>query len=182
MKPTKPDFHLVFQDPGRGSASSYRLLDPDGNEVPWVNEFLDLQHMRGLSPRSLRAYGYDLLHFARWWMREAIRPLCELDDSVLLDYIRYQLDQEPKPTPQTVNHRLVVLQNLHRYHYHHGIPSKKRCLERAYSPRNPLGYGRRGVAVQVSVSKNPDAWSCLFLPNRSLGSGAAFAPFVISAL
>ena len=37
--------------------SPYRLLDEAGNEVSQVNEFLDACAARGLSRRSLRAYG-----------------------------------------------------------------------------------------------------------------------------
>jgi hypothetical protein len=36
------NFHLVFQPASRASASPYRLLDGQGSEVAWVNEFLDL--------------------------------------------------------------------------------------------------------------------------------------------
>jgi len=41
----------------------YRLLDDGGHEIAWANDFLDAQHLRLLSPRSLRAYAYDLLNF-----------------------------------------------------------------------------------------------------------------------
>jgi len=48
------------------SASPYRLLDAQGQEIAWANVFLDAQRVRQLSLHSLRAYAYDLLHFARW--------------------------------------------------------------------------------------------------------------------
>ena len=41
----------------------YRLIDDAGYEIAWANDFLDAQHLRLLSPRSLRAYAYDLLNF-----------------------------------------------------------------------------------------------------------------------
>jgi hypothetical protein len=47
------------------SASPYRLRDAHDRELDWVNAFLDAQRMRQLAVRSLRAYAYDLLHFAR---------------------------------------------------------------------------------------------------------------------
>ena len=50
------------------SASPYRLLDERGQEVALANAFLDAQRIRQLSLRSLRAYAYDLLHFARWFL------------------------------------------------------------------------------------------------------------------
>jgi integrase/recombinase XerD len=147
MKPTKADFQLVFQDSARGSASPYRLIDPEGSDVTWVNEFLDLQHIRGLSPRSLRAYGYDLLHFVRWWTRAVLGPFSQMNESLLLDYVRYQLGQQPKPTPQTINHRLVALRSLHRFRYGCEIPTKTGALNRRYTTRSPLGFGRPRTAI-----------------------------------
>ena len=58
---------LVYRPSVPASASPYRLLDEHGREVAWANGFLDAQRVRQLSLRSLRAYAYDLLHFARWW-------------------------------------------------------------------------------------------------------------------
>ena len=49
------------------AACPYRLLDDADHEIAWANDFLDAQHLRQLSPRSLRAYAYDLLHFVRWF-------------------------------------------------------------------------------------------------------------------
>ena len=46
------------------SACPYRLLDERGKEIAWANAFLDAQRIRQLSLRSLRAYAFDLLHFA----------------------------------------------------------------------------------------------------------------------
>jgi len=158
MKPInqqRSEFHLVFCDSGPGSASPYRLVDGHGHEVDWVNEFLDLQHIRGLSPRSVRAYGYDLLHFARWWSQGQSRSLAELNETLLLDYIRYQLDQDPKPTPQTVNHRLIAVRCLYRYHYQAEIPGKDRFRKRIYRTRSPLGFGRRRIAVAALRLKEP---------------------------
>jgi site-specific recombinase XerD len=158
MKPINKqpsDFQLVFRDSGPGSASPYRLIDGQGHEVDWVNEFLDLQHIRGLSPCSVRAYGYDLLHFARWWSHGQPRSLSELNEALLLDYIRYQLDQEPKPTPQTVNHRLIAVHCLYRFHYQEEIPGKDRFRKRIYRTRSPLGFGRRRIAVAALRLKQP---------------------------
>ena len=104
---------LLHRPSALASASPYRLFNEQGQEIIWANAFLDAQCVRQLSLRSLRAYAYDLLHFARWWAED--RPLSEITESTLLDYARYQLDQQPKPTPQTVNHRLCVLHCLYRF-------------------------------------------------------------------
>lgn len=41
------------------------LLD-DGRPLPEANRFLHAVRARGLSPRTVRAYAFDLLYFYRW--------------------------------------------------------------------------------------------------------------------
>jgi len=107
-----------------------------------MNDFLDAQWVRGLSPRTLRAYGFDLLNFARWWF-SSTRDLCQLNSSHLLDYVRYQLASKPAPTPQTVNHRLVVLHCFYRFHCGCDIAGDQTGVTPTYTTRDPIGYGRR---------------------------------------
>jgi integrase/recombinase XerD len=139
---------LVHRPTVLASVSPYRLLDEHGQEITWANAFLDGQCIRQLSLRSLRAYAYDLLHFARWWSERLLpQPLSEITESTLLDYVRYQLDQEPKPTPQTVNHRLCVVHCLYRFHHGREVPAGQSHFQRTYTKRCPLGYGRPRRAV-----------------------------------
>ena len=133
------------------SASPYRLLDEHGNEIAWANTFLDAQRIRQLSLRSLRAYAYDLLHFARWWLPQPARPLSQITESTLLDYVQYQLDQEPTPTPQTVNHRLGVIHAVYRFHNGKEIAPGQTHFRRTYTRRSPLGYGRPRRAVAMGL-------------------------------
>ena len=133
---------LHYQPAAPASASPYRLVDDQQQEIAWVNNFLDAQRIRQLSLRSLRAYGYDLLHFARWWLHDPPRNLIEMDESTLLDYVRHQLNEDPKPTPQTINHRLGVLRCLYRFHSGHPLPAGSSFFPRSYRTRPPLGYGR----------------------------------------
>jgi site-specific recombinase XerD len=116
------------------------LLDEQGHEISWANDFLDAQHTRQLSPRSLRAYAYDLLHFARWFQTQS-QMLSELTESTLLEYVRHQLNQQPKPTPQTANHRLTVIRCLYRFHQGQEIPAGRSHFQRPYTTRSPLGCG-----------------------------------------
>lgn len=122
-------------------ASPYRLVDHQGHEIAWANDFLDAQRIRQLSLRSLRAYGYDLLHFARWRLQHSAPTLLEMDESALLDYVRDQLNELPQPTPQTINHRLGVLRSLYRFHSGHPLPAGSCHFQRSYYTRSPLGYG-----------------------------------------
>jgi integrase/recombinase XerC len=130
--------HRLTAEP---SVCPYRVVDEQGQETAWANDFLDAQHMRQLSPRSLRAYAYDLLHFARWFQSQP-RSLSEITESTLLDYVRHQLNQHPQPTPQTVNHRLTVIRCLYRFHLGQEIPGGHPHFQRIYTTRCPLGYGR----------------------------------------
>ena len=141
---------VVYRSLVPASASPYRLLD-EREELAWANSFLDAQRIRQLSVRSLRAYAYDLLHFARWWSQHPAKPLSEVTESTLLDYVRYQLDQQPKPTPQTVNHRLVVLHCLYRFHLGTEIPPGQSHFQRTYTKRSPLGYGRPRRAIALGL-------------------------------
>jgi integrase len=79
------------------------------------------------------------------------RPLSEITESIRLDYVRHQLDQQPKPTPQTVNHRLGVVHCLYRFHYGREIPAGQSHFQRTYTTRSPLGYGRPRRALAMGL-------------------------------
>jgi len=143
-----PSFHLVHYPSGPASMSPYRLLDSKNQPVRWINDFLDAQYLRNLSVRSLRAYGYDLLNFVRWWLRRSHRPsLSTLNELRLLDYVRCQLESEPKPSPPTINHRLVVVRSLYRFYYQKEIPRTRAGVQSRYKRRSPLGIGRPSTAI-----------------------------------
>lgn len=153
MGSTRMKLAVAYQPSIRPSASPYRLLDELGQEIAWANAYLDHLCLLRLSPRSLRAYAYDLLHFARWWFSLSPRPLSEITTTTLFEYVRHQLNQEPRPDPATVNHRLIVVRGLFRFHYQHEIPANSqgdfpRPLKRpsahlAGSSRRPRAVGPR---------------------------------------
>lgn len=136
---------VAYLPSGRNSASPYRLVDEHGGEVVWANTFLDTKHLLQLSPRSLRAYAFDLLHFARWAQpaadAQAPPQLVELTDSVLCDYLHHQTSRQPAPAPSTINRRLDLLRALYRFHYAADVPGEGR-FQSFYTTRSPLGYGR----------------------------------------
>ena len=133
------------------SASPYRLLDAGGQEILWANAFLDAQRIRQLSPRSLRTYAFDLLHFARWSLAAPPRPLAELTQSVLQDYVRHQVDQPTPPSAQTINRRLIVVERLYRFHCGQQIPAGQVHFQRCYTQRSALGYGRPRRVITRSL-------------------------------
>jgi site-specific recombinase XerD len=140
---------LVVKNSSPASVSPYRLLDERNRELTWANQFLDAQTVRQLSLRSLRAYAYDLLHLARWFDHTQ-HLLHKLNQSLLLEYVRHQLEQQPAPTPQTINHRLCVLRCLYRFHYAQEIPGKP-LFPRRYTTRSSLGYGRRQTKIATNL-------------------------------
>src|SRR5215831_7957392 len=137
------------------SVSPYRLRDQKGRELDWANVFLDAQRVRQLSPRSLRAYAYDLLDFARW-LEPRHQPLADITESTLVDYVRHQLEQHPKPTPQTVNHRLGVVRCLYRFHTGRDLAVGPFHFQRPYRSRSPLGYGRPRRALPFGLRLKQD--------------------------
>ncbi|MGH9402096.1 MAG: tyrosine-type recombinase/integrase [Terriglobia bacterium] len=141
---------MIYQPSGPASASPYRLRDEKRRELDWANTFLDGQSLRQLSLRSLRAYAYDLLDFARWFLPHK-QKLAEITESTLIDYVRHQLDRVPKPTPQTVNHRLCVLRCCYRFHTGRSVPPGKVHFQRVYRTRSPLGYGRTRRRIAVGI-------------------------------
>lgn len=132
------------------SASPYRLLDEQGQEIAWANAFLDAKRLIQRSPRSLRTYAFDLLHFARWSQGEPPltppRPLAELTYSDLEDYLRHQIDQQPPPAPTTINRRLDLVRCLYRFRMDQDLPGQWR-FQRVHYTRSPLGYGRTGCTL-----------------------------------
>ena len=147
-------FHLLYRRTSPAGISPYRVVDQRSREIPWLNEFLDAQRARGLSLRSVRAYAYDLLHFARWWLPHPPRPFAQIDESTLLDYLRYQRDHQPQPAPQTLYHRLSVLRCLYRFHHGREIP-RRDGIAPTRSPRSPFGYGGPRRAVSGLGLKRP---------------------------
>ena len=137
---------VVYQPTVAASTSAYRVRDNQRDELQWANAFLDGQCLRQLSPHSLRIYAYDLLDFARWFQPQHL-PLAEITESTLVEYVRHQLDRHPKPTPQTVNHRLGTVRCCYRFHTGQEIPADKIHFQRRYTQRSRLGYGRPRPAI-----------------------------------
>jgi site-specific recombinase XerD len=138
------------------SSSPFQVVDEQERELEWINRFLDMQCIRGIAPLTLRSYANNLLHFVRWWSQ---RPGVDVthfaaeqfSESTLVDYVRGQLDQQPKPAPECINNRSSLLRRLFRFHFHQDMPHSPYLLQRNYWRRSPLGYGRGRVAVAADL-------------------------------
>jgi integrase/recombinase XerD len=103
---------VVHQPHPKPAESPYRIVQHEtGREVIWANRFLDRECIRCLAETTLRSYALDLLHFLRWWVgvhqTDAVTEEA-LTESTLLEYIRFQASQSPRPAAATINRRVVV--------------------------------------------------------------------------
>lgn len=108
----------VAQQPGLSHAQSpFRVIQQNGREVQWINRYLDQERVRGVAESTLRSYAHDLLHFLRWWAaahRTSTITQRALTESTFLDYIRFQVDQDPQPAAQSVNRRVGTAERAMR--------------------------------------------------------------------
>lgn len=144
-------FRLRYRRDLPGGVSPFRIVDDRDREIEWANRFLDAHVVRGLQTLSLRTYGHALLHFIRWWTGQpgvdVMRfTLDQFTESTLVDYVRDQLNRVPKPAPENVNSRSILLRRLFRFYFQDEMPHSPYRLQRDYWRRSPLGYGRRRVA------------------------------------
>ena len=110
-------FHVIQRRDLGNAASPFRIVQDDGQEVAWVNRFLDQERVRSLAETSLRSYAYDLLHFLCWWFQAkqtATISDSALTESGLLDYIRFQANQQPRPASASINRRVGIAERALR--------------------------------------------------------------------
>lgn len=116
--------------------SPYRLADRNGS-IEQVNRFLDSLAVRGLSERTMRIYGYDLLNFWRWLSQSKIN-FADITGNLLFEYIRYQRQDASFIAAVTINHRLTVVKCLYQFHFDRRIPvhSASQPADYSFSWRN----------------------------------------------
>jgi site-specific recombinase XerD len=98
----------------------HRLMSDKGKLLEEANRFLWALDTRGLSPRTIRAYAFDLLVLYRW-MSEGGHCLERLTQSTLLDFVAHE--QARGAHPSSINRRLTVCRLLHHFHYPNGLKS-----------------------------------------------------------
>ncbi len=90
----------------------HQLIGDTQGPVKEANQFLEALKTRGLSPRTIRAYAFDLLCLYRWMGKKGHR-LEKLTQSTLLDFVCAQ--QDVGAHPNSINRRLVVCGLLYRF-------------------------------------------------------------------
>jgi len=140
-------FRILCRTDLPASQSPFRIVDEGGCELQWANRFLDVQCVRGLARLSLQAYSCTILHFVRWWSRQPGVDVFEFradhfTEATLIDYVRDQIDEQPKPTPENINNRAYMLKRLFRFHFQQDMPHAPYLIQRNW-------YRRPGARVPI---------------------------------
>jgi len=152
-------FCLIHQPASHSAQSPVRVVEQStGREIGWINRYLDREYVRRLANTSLRIYAYDLLHFVRWW--ESVHHTGDirngdLFESTLLDYVRYQSSQQPRPSPSTINDRVAVADRAIRNEFPEAPCQIARGFHQAFLRRKPMGLGRPWMAMSRLRVKVP---------------------------
>ncbi len=101
----------------------YHLIDEDDRPIEEPNEFLNALSHRGLSPRTIRAYAFDLVVIMRW-LGGSGKKMRELRQSDLLEFIGNQ--KKDAAHPNSINRRLITCRLFYRFLVNAEIPSSPR--------------------------------------------------------
>ena len=144
-------FHVVRPQNPNPARSPIRVVEHDtGREVAWVNRYLDREYVRRVAATTLRSYAYNLLHFVRWW--ESLHHKAEilgrdLNESTLLDYLKFQCSHRPPFSGATINVRICIADRALRNEFPDAPAPIAQGFQKAYWRRGPLGLGRPRPAM-----------------------------------
>src|ERR1700730_5124997 len=103
------NFRVVEQPVLENESRPFRVVEDSGQEVEWVNRFLDQERVRSVAEATLRSYAYDLLDFLRWWVEvNQTTAINEKAESTLLSYIRFQTNRQPQTAAAPINRRVGI--------------------------------------------------------------------------
>src|SRR5262249_19684060 len=120
-------------------------------EVEWGNRLLDQQRVCGVAETTLRSYAYDLLHFLRWWAKiHHSTALTDkvLTESTLLDYIRFQVNQQPPPAAASINRRVGIAERALQLAFPHAQTPFLHGFQSGYWRPLPLGTGEAAPGAE----------------------------------
>src|SRR5713226_5191668 len=151
-------FRLIHQQVSNNAQSSVRVVEQTGREVGWINRYLDREYVRRLANTTLRTYAHSLLHLVRWWesvhhtgdIREG-----DLTESTLLEYVRFQSSQQPRPSASTINDRVAVTDRALRNEFPEAPCQMARGFHQAFLRRGPMGLARPRQAMSRLRVKVP---------------------------
>jgi integrase len=152
-------FCVIYQQTSHNAQSPVRVVEQaTGRGVSWINRYLDREYVRRLANTTLCTYAYNLLHFVRWW--ESVQHTGDigkgdLSESTLLDYVRFQSGQQPRPSPSIINDRVAVADRAIRNEFPDAPCQIARGFHHVFLQRKPMGLGRPRVALSRLRVKVP---------------------------
>jgi integrase/recombinase XerC len=97
---------------------AYHLVDDVSGPIDETNAFLRALSARGLSPRTIRAYAFDLVAVYRWFAHSGkqLESLCQSD---LLEFVAHEKKRGAEP--RSINRRLTVCRLLFEFWFPRGL-------------------------------------------------------------
>ena len=152
-------FRIIYQQSSNNAQSPIRVIEQTSRqEVGWINRYLDREYVRRLANTTLRTYAYNLLYFVRWWASiHHTGDIVERDlsESTLLDYVRFQSSQQPRPSASTINDRVAVTDRALRNEFPEAPCQVARGFHQAFLRRGPMGLARPRQAMSRLRVKVP---------------------------
>jgi site-specific recombinase XerD len=151
-------FHVILRRDLENARRPFRVVQHNGCEVEWVNVLLDQQRIRGVAETTLRSYAYDLLHFLRWWAKVKHSTAATdkaLTESTLLDYIRFQTNQQPPPAAASINRRVGIAERALQLAFPQVQTPFVRGFQSGYWRPLPLGTGSPRPALSRLRVRTP---------------------------
>ena len=152
-------FCVIHQQTSHNAHSPMRVVEQTTDRgIGWVNRYLDREYVRRIADTTLRTYAHNLLHFVRWW--ESVHHTSDivegdLTESTLLEYVRFQSSQQPRPSPSTINDRVAVAERAIRNEFPDAPCQIARGFHQAFLQRKPMGLGRPRLAMSRLRVKVP---------------------------
>src|SRR5258708_7492591 len=152
-------FCVIHQQTSHNAHSPRRVVEQTTDRgIGWVNRYLDREYVRRIADTTLRTYAHNLLHFVRWW--ESVHHTSDivegdLTESTLLEYVRFQSSQQPRPSPSTINDRVAVAERPIRNEFPYAPCHIARGFPQPFLRRRPMGLGRPRVAMSRLRVKVP---------------------------
>src|SRR5437899_1865127 len=152
-------FCVIHQQTSHNAHCPRRVVEQTTDRgIGWVNRYLDREYVRRIADTTLRTYAHNLLHFVRWW--ESVHHTsdmveADLTESTLLEYVRFQSSQQPRPSPSTINDRVAVAERA----IHNEFPEARCQIAHGFHQTclrlKPLGLGRPRMAMSRLRVKVP---------------------------